>query len=575
MPNADRWFVAVPQDAQLQVRWAARRLADAAGAEVVTLPVAFPPQAALLRRSEPMPPAPALPTDPEGYALAVEPGGSAVVALADTGLANGLLALERQVRARGVEGVTAAAEAPAFRYRDMYHFQTPWRLHGITTDTYSLTDWKRHIEWVRSIGASRLIVDLWCNQYYHPDIEETHRHEWKWQTLREALRYAQDIGLQTALLLFPCLVPQCLFYDHPELRAPEEGGYWGIHLCWSRARDLLMKVQGCVFEYFGRALDSAAIEYWDPGMCLCSDCWGDFARTGLDIYGALAEAAAEHTRTGRVDVVTLHIDGIASGRWKGNDGQLLAYEDPEAIGRLLDGLPPGTLVCDLHARPLQRAAERGLPTSQFFFELDPESGFESFQLFPRPCLALTERQVTASLEAGHAGIMDYRLAPNLHFPADYVLMRKQWEPELPVDAALAELASGLCELKDARDAFVQSVLLTERWWEERDLDALTEARALAETAAEAAGAAPSDRLRVWADGVRCLATAADFLARGAASDSAVFDEMVQRVRAEMMVSWIYRSLTAHAVWVCRSTEMVAQRLRWWLEAVGEQVNWRE
>jgi len=571
MTAQNEWQIAIPYDAGMQIRWAAKLLAEAVDGEVAGVLASFPVQAQLVK-GQPI----AIVDDgllevgAEGYAITREADNLLIRANSDYGLASGLLAAARQARVAGPESIQSGVVEPHFISRDMYHFPTPWQLHGITTDTFTLSDWRRHIEWVRSLGANRLIVDLWSTQYYHPEFEETWRNEPYWEILRGALGYAQDLGLHTALLLFPCLVPPSVYYRYPELQAPEEGNYyWGSHLCWTRGKEVLSKLLSFTFEYFEHAIDGAVLEYWDPGMCLCAECWQDFARTGLDIYQTLAELASAHTRTGMLDVVTLHVDGIATGQWEGADGQPLPYDDPEAIERLIAGFAPGTTVIDLHPKSLAIARSRGLPTSQFFFELDPESGLDSFQLFPRPCLKLISRRVTKSMQEGHTGMVDYRLAPNLHFPGDYVLMRKLWEPQVTAREALTELAAQLCSSGQQCDDFVRSVELTDEWWEGKQLETLQEASALAEVVAQAEDAKGRDRLRVWADGLRVLSVVADYASRGAAADEALFTEMVDAVHRQMQTSWIYQSLTADESWVERSKEMIGLRLKWWLRAVEE------
>lgn len=216
----------------------------------------------------------------EGFAAVRVENGVALAANSGAGLANALYAVRRAGLAGRPwpEGVSA----PALSLRDVYHFLSPWRRNRLSVDSLLWEDWVEHMDNIRRLGANRIYTDFWATQYYHPDYPETRENLPLWELLKRVYDYAHRIGLRTGVFLFPHQAPAWLYERHPELRGIEAVNYHGIHLCWSRARDLIQQFDRQVFEFFGKSLDDAVVEFQDPGSCFCKECCDRFPEIVLE-----------------------------------------------------------------------------------------------------------------------------------------------------------------------------------------------------------------------------------------------------------------------------------------------------
>jgi hypothetical protein len=233
-----------------------------------------------------------------------------------------------------------------------------------------------------------------------------------------------------------------------------------------------------------------------------------------------------------------------------------------------DALPADTTLIDIDDPTLDMGAARGFRRNYFFFDLDPESGLENQQVFPRVKLRRIEKQVRASYALGHDGVTDYRMMPFTQYVADYVLFRKLWNPEEPLDSILSDLAAEWGVAFAQRPDFAKALRNIDAWWEDQNLAALQEAAAALETLSqENAGTALKD----LSDVIAVLALLAEYLVshpdRVRADDFYPPASLVSSVRCQMLVSRIFEAYTVHQHWVLRSQEMIGQRIRWWLKGI--------
>ena len=84
-----------------------------------------------------------------------------------------------------------------YTIRGVYASSIPWNIAPLTTDTWSLDDWKWYIELLNAAGCNLLKLYIWPTQYYHPDEPELASNAWRYQVWHDALAYARVMGMET------------------------------------------------------------------------------------------------------------------------------------------------------------------------------------------------------------------------------------------------------------------------------------------------------------------------------------------------------------------------------------------
>ena len=129
-----------------------------------------------------------------------------------------------------------ADDETTFAVRGVYASSIPWSIAPLTTDTWSLDDWKWYLELLNAAGCNLLKLYIWPTQYFHPDEPGLASNAWRYRVWREALAYARVMGMETWVGFSTGTVPPSTSLRHPELRA-EDVNYTGITLCWRRGRN--------------------------------------------------------------------------------------------------------------------------------------------------------------------------------------------------------------------------------------------------------------------------------------------------------------------------------------------------
>lgn len=511
----------------------------------------------------------------EGFFVApLDRSTGLLVANTPKGLANGLYHLRQRLGTVPVTDpvdclslIPPAVHCPAFAGRDVYHFLSPWRLAHLSMDSFTAAEWRSHLDAMRALQANRVYLDLWADQYYHPDYPETYGNKPLWERLHAALVYARELGLRIGFYIFPCQVPVSQWRAHPDARAVEAANYYGIEFCWTRAKKRIIPFDRFRLDYFRDVIDDLVIELEDPGVCLCRACCDRFAAMTLDILRTYRRWHGVSARR-RVDLCTLHFrDWIeAPGRLKSGVARPVSNLRRDVFRRLAKD----TMIIDADVPTLAMAGEHGLTTGYFFFDLDPESGLEDQQFFPRPHLARIESQIRSSLARGDGAVQAYRMMPQTQFVADYVLFRKLWDPTVAANVALMELGSSLGLGVPARRVFADAIGDLEVFWYTGDVAAVKAAeRGLARTREKTQ---PLTDLHDLASVLSILAEVlAQHPSRVAADDFYPEARLVDRVYERIRTSRIFEAYTIHQHWVLRSREMLGQRLRWWLQAIRRNI----
>ena len=507
-----------------------------------------------------------LPGSTEGFVAAPGEGDCLhIVSSTARGLANGVYELRRRILVRGPEALRPCEllprgeHSPRFEQRDCYHYLSPWRLAHLSCDSLTLEEWKVHLQRMRALNVNRVYVDIWTDQYYHPDFPETRHNQALYDRIKAALDYARELGLRTGLYLFPAQVPVSVYLAHPGARAVEAANYHGINACPSKAWDLILPFDTFLLSYFGSSVDDVMVEFQDPGSCVCEECCRNFPELVLRFMEAYRRAPGGPSDR-CVDLCTLHFrDWLEAGA--------------EGVASPVDGLceavfsklPAGTTISDIDYPTLEMGRRMGLKANYFFFDLDPESGLEDQQVFPRVQIRRIESQVRRSAAHGHTGLSAYRMMPFAQFPADYVLFRKCWDPGLESDTILRELAAEYGLPPASHRAFAQAMRDLDAWRGEGDAEALQAAHGTLERLGSCSDdpyfTDLCDQVAVLRPLVRYLV---ENRSRVEQPDFYPPPELVDSTRERMVGTRIFEAFTAHQHWVLRSREIVGQHIRWWL-----------
>lgn len=510
---------------------------------------------------------------PEGFIVSdYDPECLALGANTEKGLANGVYNLRLRLGALPEEKNPArllppGPHPPAFPYRDVYHFQSPWRLQNLSMDTFGENEWTVHLDYMRSLNVNRLFVDFWSDQLYHPAFPDTGGNKLLWEKIYRVFSYARKIGLRTGFYIFPCMVPVSQYLAHPAARAVEAANYYGLDMCWTRARKDILPFGKFIIEYFNDVFDDLVIEMEDPGACLCAACCDNFADIVLDIVDTYRNLCGNRPDR-HVDLCTLHFRDWIETPGKAMTG--VAHPARNLRRKVFAKLPKNTLILDIDEPTMRMARRYGLKCGYFFFDLDPESGIEDQQVLPRVHLKRIERQIGTSMARGDRAIQAYRMMPQARFVTDYVLFRKCWNPSLPTIDLLSELGGSLGLERDQQELFAESMLALDDWWTMGRLDKLEEARDKLKRLNS-----KSQRLTDLQDLVDVLAILGEYFVRhrNQVKKDGFYPEkkLVNLVYDRMRESRIFQAYTVHQHWICRSREIIGQRIRWWFQGMEREL----
>jgi hypothetical protein len=419
---------------------------------------------------------------------------------------------------------------------------------------------------MRTLNANRFYFDIWADQYYHPDHPETAINRTFYDSIKDMCSYAHELGMRAGVVLFPCQVPPSVYQAFPEARAVEAKNYLGINMCPSKDWDRILTFDTFLLTYMGKNLDDIIVEMQDPGSCLCELCCSQFPDLVNQFIATYRQVSGGPSGR-KIDVCTLHFRDWLED--PGDDDSGVAFPITCLRKKVFEMLPEETTIFDIDNSTLDMGRKNSFKNNYFFFDLDPESGMENQQVFPRVKLRRIESQVKDSVSRGHDGIMAYRMMPFVQHIADYVLFRKCWSPELEIDAVLTELAAEWEIPADKRSTFVKAIRDLDAWWEESDVGALEAAGTAIEQLADVRGV--SSYLSDSRDLLRVLRSLGRYLVGNRQKvdrdDFYPPKVLVDEVYAIMKNSRIFEAYTIYQHWVNRSREMIGQRTRWWLKGI--------
>ena len=109
-----------------------------------------------------------------------------------------------------------ADDETPFAIRGVYASSIPWNIAPLTTDTWSLDDWKWYIELLNAAGCNLLKLYIWPTQYHHPDEPKLASNAWRYPVWRQALAYARVMGMETQVGFSTGCVPPFAFFLDPK-----------------------------------------------------------------------------------------------------------------------------------------------------------------------------------------------------------------------------------------------------------------------------------------------------------------------------------------------------------------------
>jgi hypothetical protein len=520
----------------------------------------------------------------------------------DAGAANGIYGLLMEVRhrqsERPFEETWDLRETPYWADRRVSVASYAMGMTKMTPETWTFEDWKAYIDFVRSMNMNRLsILGLFP---LHPDVPESNKGRWRMEEQARAIAYAHEHGMKVNVMAAYNHVPTQVFWDRPELRTDPVPGYFGLALCWSKAKDLIMKFHRQSFETL-EGLDGIEVMVTEPlGWCLCDRCRPDTAAIWLDAVREMGGALRRLNPNAEIVF------------WNWLSGFFTAlrgvYPPTERIGnldriqeQLLDGMPEGTVFADLSVNQMETDVEFGPRLSHHdsieILEVAPKRGFESrnllffmdkefgmldrLSLFPKPFLDYTLDEIAYTRRLPVSGVSTCRLAPPGRFLSDYITMRLAWNPNLGRQKLLDDAGAYLTRSEAERRAISDAIDRIEAYWHRRNREDLLYARDAFDAAAGPDAYPELVRIR---DALTILAMIDDYAASARSFDEALQaneaavkakearDAKLLEVFQALKAYPIYQGLTTDGIWEPRS---IVMHLRPRMEMWAHRLNYTE
>ena len=536
----------------------------------------------------------------EGYAIrSASPDRIEITANTDAGAANGVYGLLMEIRLRqAVEPFSEAwdvSESPRWGDRRVSVASYAMGMTKMTPETWTVDDWKGYIDFVRSFNVNRLsILGLFP---YHPDVPSSHKGKWRLDAQREAIAYAHEHGIKVNVMTAYNHVPTQVFWDRPELRTDAVCGYFGLALCWSKAKDLIMKFHRQSLESL-EGLDGIEIMVTEPlGWCLCDRCRPDTAAVWLDAVKEIGGALRERNPEGEI-VFWNWLSGFFTAL-EGIYPPTTKIENLDRIqDQLLAGMPPGTVFTDLSVNQmtkdaqfgpllshpdsieiLEEAPKHGFESRNFMFFMDKEFGMlDRLSLFPKPFLEYTLDEFAYTKGLPVSGVSSCRLAPPGRFLSDFTFMRMAWNPDVSREGLVAEAAAYLTSNAEDARTIAGAIKRIERYWQVRDRADLLSAREAFDSVA-VRDACP-ELVRIG-DGLTVLAMIDDYAAAAKTYEEAIRaseaataakkarDAKLIEVYQALKAYPIYQGLTTDGIWEPRSVMMhLRPRMEMWADHIN-------
>jgi len=525
------------------------------------------------------------PQDPEigaqGYTIrSTNEGGITIRGNTAEGAANGVYTFLRTLmiehRKDPFSRQWDIEEKPQFSVRVMqvapYRFGGSYGFAALSPDRWSLEEWKAYVDFMRLCNMTTLCMV--SGRSYHPDYPNSWREKWRFEVWKQVMDYCHQVGLKFNWMMAPNMVPEQCFWDNPDKRTVADNAWWGSALIWSKAKDLILKNNRFMLEYF-RGLDGLELIYTDGGAH-----WDE-----PDPAGYLADSTRSYMQLMKEvgnDASFVYWNWLLDYESKVGTPDALAKKNPKFLtvqDDVLPQLPKNvgwldasmlTLVQDfgrnIRSRgnpPLREGLligkENGFrPVIEFFWYMNPEF---SANIFPHPFIqrAIQEAQYARD-EVGADGAMGYRLAPPCKFIDDYVYFRVTSDPSLTQEQIVNELAGLLCEKPESQAQVKEAIHTLEQFWTSRKLEDIEKAEKLFR---ELQPIEHSKELQYVSNGVTFLT----YVIRMAQPrvTPAQKNQLKMQLYQTVKPMYIFQGLTADIVWLPEAVRFFNAKVDWMVE----------
>jgi hypothetical protein len=451
-------------------------------------------------------------------------------------------------------------EKPHFSVRVMqvapYRYGASYGFAALSPDRWSFEEWKEYVDFMRLCNMTTLTMA--STRMYHPDYPNSWREKWRFEVWKQVMDYCHQVGMKFNWFMFPNMVTEQAFWDNPDKRIVRHGAWWGSALNWSKAKDLILRDNKYMLEYY-RGLDALELIYTDggahldepePAHYLADSTWSyiqlmrevgndagfvywnwilDFT-CQAEIPDALAKKNPKF-KTAQDDVIPLLPKDVT---WL--DASMLTLIQHFGVFIRPAGNPPlreGVLI----------GKEHGFrPVVDFFWYMNPET---ALNMFPHPYIrrGIQEAQYARD-ELGVEGVEGYRLAPPCKFIDDYVFFRLSSDPSLTQEQIVNELAGLLAEKPENQQQVKEAINTLEQFWTTRKIEDIKKAEKLFRGALEGE---KSKNLECVSNGLTFLTYVVRMAQPGVTAEQKtnLKTELYQTVKP----MYIFQGLTADIVWL--------------------------
>jgi len=434
--------------------------------------------------------------EPQGYTIRSKSGHLTISANDAEGATNGVFTLLRTLmvehRKDPLSRPWNLEEKPSFTHRSMlvapYRFGASYGFARLSPDRWDFEQWKDYLDLMRLTNMTNLTVG--SARMYDPQYPDSQREKFRYETWKQVMDYCHRIGMQFDWFMQPNLVPEQMFWDHPDKRYVNNNGAWyGNGLDWSKGKDLILGTQKYTMSYF-KDLDNLVLMYTDGGSFFFDNLGysanptenfadvtnsyvamlksaGNKAKLinmnwGLQFWADLAIPKAVRDKYPKYR--TLQIDTIPllpkDAGWE--DASVLTWVQNFGPHIRNGGSPPV-------AESLLQAKEHGFkPVIDLFWYMNPES---AINMFPHPYIrrAIQEAHY-AHDELRVDGAKGYRLAPPMRFIDDYAFFRVASDATLKQEQIVNEVAGLLTERPENVATVIKAVNTLEQFWSTRKVE---------------------------------------------------------------------------------------------------------
>jgi len=483
-----------------------------------------------------------------------------------SGVANSLYYLATCFRSgRHLPGVgETLTSKPRFNRRGMtLGAFAPLRLSDLSLDTFTLEQYKEYLEFIRELGGNHVLLMPGPHQWSHPDHPSTIVNRRTWETLKEALAYAKELGMSTAVNVPYNWMPTEYSLCHPEQLVRNVHGFASVS--WDKARESIRQYHEYFYRHF--QVDEMVIMSFDGGGTTLDR----FIEEPNQILEEAFEEAAHVSRSAvPKGIVTWWAFGASHFQ---TAAKALGYNMQLDMGELMCSLPENTRFMEASANLwrkgipdapeyLSMASEAGLPVDNFFFIMDPEGASEAAcSTLPYPKLGAIQDEMRYTVEhLSVDGVLGYRMCPPIQVIGDYAFFRWAWDPTLDSSEIVDEVARYMNRGGEGADDIAHAIRLLEEFWNSCDLGKLDECCEILDTP----GVCSTTTLTNLREGVAALR----IVARAAFEtdpDSEERGNRVQQLMEAMREMPVYRGYVSDETWDGKALDFLAFKSGAWMK----------